>query len=330
MPGLDAVRALASVGYGAGLPLALIAAYGVVALSTRLRRRGAIAVPGLLCVAILAERWVPAAARATFGTTFDLTAHRARPPEEDIRLLREHARGALLDIPYFGDTAGSLVMAEDVLFASYSPRPTAACYISFPSPIAGRVATLAGGLPSPSAADALAALGFGTVLVHVERASPRGPGIFMRRVEQDPAIAQRLTLAGRTERLLAFHLASPVPVSRDVTRLGPAPIPGPTPEVEPGRRRFALPVRNLSPETFRHPDPIAPTEVEARWHAASGDLVRSERVRTLLPLALAANADALLEVELETPPPGIYGLTLHPASQPGHVLAEAAVAVREG
>src|SRR5690606_19648302 len=113
------------------------------------------------------------------------------------------------------------------------------------------------------------------------------------------------TLVGSTERLLAFRLESPVPVARDVGRLGPAPAAGPPAGVEPGRRRFALPVRNLSAETFRHPDPIAPTEVEARWHAAAGGVVRTERVRTLLPLALAPNAEATLEAELETPPPGI-------------------------
>jgi len=87
--------------------------------------------------------------------------------------------------------------------------------------------------------------------------------------------------------------------------------------------------RNPGPETFRHPDPIVPTDCIARWYAVPGERPAGEQaVRPVLPLALAANDTLARRLTLDVPAvPGLYRVTLAPATTPDTVVAAALVAV---
>lgn len=318
LPGLDAVRALASVGRGAILALAPLAGYGVLAAGARAGARGRVLLAALLACALLAERWVPPIARATFGTPLDLAAYVARPPDDDVALLRAGARGALLDIPVRGKgELRGLAGGEDLLLASYSPRPTAACYDSFPSPLQEPLDALVKDLPEPAAVDALVALGFETLLLHVDRVRPRSLEVFTGRVEGDPRIAARVAPLGATERLELFRLSTPLAIGSDPTQLDASGPDAAGASVPPGRSSIPLAFHNRSDRIFRHPAPIAPTPVEARWYGGDGTLVRSEAAALLLPLALAPGATARSAITLDAPAtPGSYVLTIHRAGAP--------------
>jgi len=312
VPGLDAVRALASVGRGAALAAAVVAGYGVLAASELLGRRHAPSIAVLLSAALLAERYVPALAQANFGGSLTLAAYPARPAEEDIALLRAHTSGALLDFPPQLATAQRLGSGEYLLLASYSPGPTAACYNSFPSPLGDQLADLASTLPGTKAVDALVALGFGTLVLHADRVPQRRLTSFTNLVRNDPQIAARVALLGQTERLLLYRLTSPVAIDDEPAQLVAA-APANTTLSASHRTAIEVPFRNSSDRTYAQRAPIAPRRVEARWHTASGELVRVEHAHMIPPLAVASGATAAGRVVLETPDaPGTYVLTIHP------------------
>jgi hypothetical protein len=332
VPGLDAVRALAFVGRGAVLAWSLLAAYGMLVASARLGARGRALLATAVVVLVLAERFQPALAAANFGAPLDLVARAARPDDEDIALLRGHARGALLDIPLRGGP--SLAGAEDLLLASYSPRPTATCYNSFPSPLQPQLAALIKDLPSPAAVDALVALGFETLLLHADRVAPRNLEIFLGQVSGEAQVGARVALLGRTDRLLLFRLSTPLPVASELAQLAATAADGNSASVGTGRSTIAVAFHNGSQQTFLHRAPIVPTRVEARWHDRDGTLALVEQTRMLLPLALAPGATAHSTIELGAPPrPGPYGLTIHLPGDDGaplawtEVIVEAAPAV---
>ena len=301
VPGLDAVRALASVGRVAVLPASLLAGYGVLALSAR---RGAFAsgiAVATLSLLVVAERWMPAVARASFGGELTLVAFPARPPEEDIALLREHAQGAILDLPYAGGEARQLAAGGFLLLDAFSPRPVAACYNSFPSPLDGQMGTLAFALPRASAVDALVALGFETLLLHRERMDPKRVQFFTDLVVVDPAIGERLQLVGRSDRLLVFRMRSPAPVGDDPAQLAAAGPDDDTRALAPGRRTLELAITNRSDRTYAQAQPIVPLPVELRWHDPDGTVVHLERTRALLPIALGPGAQGRVTLALDVP-----------------------------
>jgi len=329
VPGLDAVRALAFVGRGATLAAAVLAGYGIVAVGARLGARGTALLATAVACCALAERYVPALATANFGVTLDLGARDARPADEDIALLRTHAQGALLDIPRAGGPGQSFAGGADLLLASYSPRPTAACYNSYPSPLDPQLGALVTELPGPAAVDALVALGFETLLLHADRVSPRSLEIFMAQVDGDPQVAARVALLGRSERLWLFRLSTPLPVASDPAQLAVAAPDGTMSTVGPGRITLSIAFRNGSERIFLHRSPIARTRVEARWHGSDGAVAQVEQVPVLLPLALAPGATARSSIALAAPPrAGTYFLTLHLPGDPGDApLAWTSVAV---
>jgi hypothetical protein len=328
VPGLDAVRALASVGRVAVLPASLLAGYGVLAL---VAHRGAVA--GRLVVAslgflVIAERWVPAVAHASFGGALDLAAFAARPPEEEIALLRQHARGAILDLPHAGRRSGDVAAGSFLLLDAFSPRPVASCYNSFPSPADAQVGALAFALPRAAAVDALVALGFETLLLHADRMDPKRVRFFTDLVAVDPAIGERLQLVGRSERLLVFRMRSPVPVDDDPAQLAVSGPDGEARAAAPGRRTLEIAFTNASGRTFAQAQPIAPLPVEVRWRALDGTVIHVERKRVLLPIALGPGANARVPIALDVPAhPGEHYLTLATADAPDAPLAWTQVAV---
>lgn len=330
VPGLDAVRALPAIGIGAGLPIAFLAGYGALAVLERVRPRTMVVLLAATVAFVLSSRFHPALARSAFGVpSLRLAAFDARPPEEDIELVRATS-GALLDVPFAWQGARKLAMSDDLLRVSFSPRPTAACYNSFVSPVQRQIDVLAAGLPGRAAGDALAALGFGTVLLEKEQMLPRERARFFEGLRREPKRAQRLQRIGSTERLVAYRIESPTPVRRDFALLA-AGAPSAAPDA-PLRPADGAPLEvvfvNGGSATFRHPDPIAPSDLVVRWARSSGEPVHEERARALLPIALAPGATMTIPFDGVRPPaPGRFVVTVARAGEPGQVLARQTVEV---
>jgi len=172
LPGLDAVRALRYVWFEVVLIASLLAAYGVLFLTSVRQPIVARGVTGLV---------VAAAALELFAPTIAPTSFRVRPLEafaiganDEQRAL--HARiedGAVLDLPLRYDLRGALHdMSYYSFLRGYHGRPAAACYNSFTTPVQAEVAALAARLPAPDAADELYALGFRWIVVHGELVAP--------------------------------------------------------------------------------------------------------------------------------------------------------------
>ena len=113
-----------------------------------------------------------------------------------------------------------------------------------------------------------------------------------------------------------------------------AAIANPTP---PGSRAVASPptagviFRFVGSEgpTFRHPDPILPSEVIVRWRNPAGPTWKETKALVLLPPALASGQHAQVQVNVDVPPePGLYVAELLRAEEPGRVLASRHVTVR--
>ena len=327
VPGVDAVRVLGSTGRVVVLPAALLAGYAVVALTARRGARCAAGVATALSLLVVAERWVPSLARANFGAPLAVEAFTARPPEEDVELLRANARGAILDLPHVG-SANRVAGGGYLMLDAFSPRPVAACYNSFGSPLDAQVAALAGALPRASAVDALAALGFETLLLHADRLDAQRVQFFTDLINVDPAIGERLQLAGRTARLLVFRMTSPAPVANDPAVLVTVAPDAETHTAEAGRRTLELAFTNATDATYAQRPPIVPLAIEARWRDAGGDVVLAERTRALLPIALGPGASARVPVTLEVPArAGNYDLTLALEGAPDAPLAWTRVTV---
>jgi hypothetical protein len=313
IPGLDAVRGLYSLVQGSDLALAFLAAYGVRAVIERLPRAAAVVLVVALSVWIVRTQSVV------------MKAWAAPPAAEDVALL-DRSPGTTLDLPFAppGSLKG-MANADYLLLASYSPRRSSACYASFPSPL--DLSPLANKLPDPGAADALAALGFHTVALHVQDYWRPDLRRFLAQLEASPESQQRLHLIGRTDRLAVYTLVGRTPVQATLEALSAAD-PGTTLELSGPRAQLSLDIVNHTRSVFRHPDPIAPTPLEVRWRDGSGALAGGETVRALLPLALAPGDGQPVTVDVAVPStPGAYTVTLAPAAAPRLVLARATVQV---
>jgi len=330
IPGADAVRGLATLELGTYLAIAFLAGYAVVAVLERLPRRArGIFVVGL-CAAIVVERLHPRLAPWVRSPSTKMTTWQARPPNEDLALLRRTS-GPVLHLPYPRAAGAKAIANADYLrLTSYSPRTSSACHASFASPLEPQMERLAQQLPEPAAADALHALGFRTVLLHVPRFL--GPDLrrFEQRLDSGPG-REQLRPVGRTPTLVAYDLSSRAAVSQDLELLA-AGVEGsdaaPAAQVTGDRAAIVFNIENAGPQVFRHPDPIAPTDLVVRWTRSSGEPVSEQRVRTILPLALAPSSREPLAIELDVPgEPGRYVVAIAPASAPQLILAQRAVGV---
>jgi len=331
VPGLDAVRALQAVALGIGLATSLLAGYGLAALAARLDRRRVLWLTVALCVAMVGVRSYGPLARATFGRTLRLEAWDARPREGDVALLRDLAPGAIVDVPLpYREGHIAFAAGEALLRAAYGPRDSAACYNSFASPVQKQVFLLSEGLPARADAAALAALGFGTVLTRAGEATERMAG---------GVAAATLRERARTDSLAAFDLPAPGAVVEDVGVLaggaaasdaaaGLAPPPLLTSSAA-ATTRVAFPFRNPGAVTFRHPQPLAPSDLLIRWEALDAESPTTTGVaRALLPIALGAGGELPVDVDVATPArPGRYRAGLARASAPDLVLATRVVEV---
>lgn len=295
VPGLDAVRVLSALRFGVFLVIAFLAAYGVLFLVERLRGRSrSLAVSALLLLAIIETLYGPAA-HAVYQWNPNLVADQERPSPGLLELIAKAPDGALLDLPAGRQTGFIPRLSRSIFLAAYHQRPVAACYNSFTTPLQAEVAALAQALPDPKAADALYALGFRILVVH------EGGKAF--RPDTLPALNQmrRLLLIGRTRRQLVFELRSPLAATEDRTALTPAPAATPITVPPASVIEVPLSTRNRSNAVFRHAPPIQPGPLEVEWRDPDGNVVGREKVRALLPIALAPGARTERRLLLRTP-----------------------------
>ena len=329
VPGLKAVRALASVAIGLGIVTSFLAAYGTLALisTLRLRERAQVALVFVLTVVLIGVRFYTPLAHANFGRTLRLNAFEARPPESSIALLRATGRGPTIDYPLRLQDGSEkrLDVAEHLLLASYDPRPQAGCYNSFQSPVNDQVMELIGRLPAPAATDALAALGFETLLVHERRIHPDHLRRFHADMKATEAAGGRLQPLGETSSVRAYRVTSDVPVRTDLASLGP--VANELGQALPPKSPVVLPVGNPTSETFRLTGELGPAPLVLRWLGDGGRVVQEKQVEALLPVALGPGDSMPLRFDVETPPPGTYRVTLARAEEPDRPIAARTVVV---
>jgi hypothetical protein len=318
VPGLDAVRGLYTMVYGTDLVLAVLAAYGVHALTERLPGRARLAVVALLAA------WIGVAQHSP------LTAWAAAPPDEDVALLRR-TDGPVVELPYPAKGALIALANADLLRStSYGPHRSSACYASFATPLEEPMRALLDRLPDAGAIDAVHALGFDALLLRRDRYFPGALARLESTLDGAPELHDRVRLVGRTEKIAVYELTGDVAASSDLAAL--VPDAGATPAalaIAAGTRaKVDFAVANAGATTFRHPDPIAPSDLVLRWTTAAGAPAGAHPARGLLPLALAPGMALPVVVDGEAPAaPGEYLATIALASRTEQVLGRRAVRV---
>jgi len=317
VPGLAAMRVPVHARLGYYLVTAFLAGYGVLWLIEGRARTTQFVVGGVLVASAFVESFYAPVTDFSFRHPVDMTTHRARPDPAVIDLYRRAPAGPVLDVPFSGQAA-----AEYVSLQSHHHRPVAACYNSFFSPLKAQITALAANLPLPSAADALAALGFGSVFVHTNLLPPSASQELRRKIAKDPQVRERLTRIDAAGDVVAYRLASPVPVSSDFELLAVRGRRQRSITVTRPRARIAFVLRNRGKETFRQPDPLAPDDLIVRWLDDAGKPAGESRERALLPIALAPGARFDLGLDVSTPERGgRYVVELARAAQPATILA---------
>jgi hypothetical protein len=226
------------------------------------------------------------------------------------------------------ESPSSVNLARQLLLNAYSPRATAACYNSFVSPVQAQIADLTGQLPDHRAADALAALGFGTVMIDKAHIDPRDLQTFFDGL-QTLDNSERLHPVGKTGRLLAYRLSTGTPVRSDFDLIaGGSSSAAPASATVAASTPLEFTFTNHGSDIFRLPDPIVPSDLVVRWRDAGGQLVQESRARALLPMALAPRASLAITLTLRAPDaPGRYVVDVARAAAPGTVLASRGVEV---
>jgi len=334
VPGLGAVRAFAAARTGFYLTLAVLAGYGVLALTAgRSRRVRAAITAGLLACAGAELFSKPLGDLLLDGSPVPMEVRAAAPPRELVDALKTRLPpGAVLDLPFASEAAGGLVsMSHAVFLASYHQRPVAACYNSWSGPIVADVAGMAARLPDPSALAALRAAGFGSIVVHGElmpaEERSRLAAAFAA-AESAGAGEVRLASLGQVGTHLLFGLAGDIDPERSFTPLAVAPLAADEARILSTGGTIPFRFRNGGTRPYRHPDPIEPTSLVLRWTRQPDGAVTVRETRALLPLALAAGEETARRIPIPEPPdPGRYLVTLAAANEPDDVLARAHVEV---
>ncbi|MCC6764274.1 MAG: hypothetical protein IT293_06395 [Deltaproteobacteria bacterium] len=275
VPGFDAVRRGGAVVTGWYLVASALAGLGVAALG---RGRGAgarAAIALVLVAAALAEVFVPGIARRAFGRTVTLQAYVVRPPDVVLAAYERIPPGAVLDVPYELGRGRFFRMGDFVLAGAYHGHRVAACYNSFLTPLQDDVAHYAARVPGDArAAGALAALGLGSVVVHL--AIPTATGLL-----PSVASAAHLVELARAGTEMLYALPPSAPTTSDPAALAVRLALDPA---DPGR--LAVTFENRGLVTYRHPDPIEPTPLVIRWYGPSDDPRGEVSARVLRPAAL--------------------------------------------
>jgi hypothetical protein len=332
VPGLNAVRALNAIAIGASLVWSFLAAYGILCLIEHRRRVGAIAAVAATTLLTLLFLYHGRIAKPMYSVwSFKLVSWNASPVGQEVQLMRRAGEGAVLDLPYPQmDSPASVQLAHYLMLNAYSPRATAACYNSFVSPVQAQIAQLSELLPDHAAADALAALGFGTVIIDQVVLDPSALQSFFDHLATLDN-AERLRPVGKTGRLLAYRLSTATPVRSDLDMIADSTATASTTAPAATTAPLELVFTNHAREIFRLPDPIAPSDLVVRWRDQHGAIALQEDARALLPMALAPQASFPVTVTLRTPDlPGRYALEVALAASPDTVLTRRVVDVARG
>jgi hypothetical protein len=333
VPGLDVVRGLQFALLGLWVAPALLAAYGVRALTRRLPAALAVAV-GFACAALVAaEPSSPALSIGSYGATFESAAAPFTLPGDVVAMLRESVPdGAVLDLPAADAPLAFPRKGHYLLTAAFHEHPTNACCASFPSPLALDVDVLTNRLPDPRAVDALVALGFRSAVLHREEyASVNDGDVAATRYGGTPVGRSRLVEVGNVRNHTLYRLESGAAVATGIERLAPAGRRGLSERpqtIHPGVAKITLWYANAGPGTYLHPQPYAPTVLGIRWLDGGDATVREDLVSAIVPLAIGAGDLTGREFEVPSPAaPGVYRVMAAPADAPDMVIASATVVV---
>lgn len=328
VPGLDSIRAGAVTGRGATLIATFLAGYGVLVLLERRAPSTRALLTGAVAAVALVEVFVPACATRDFGAAVTMAAHEVRPASDLLALYDRLPAGPVLDVPFDYSAAGILkYMPHYVFFAAYHHRPIGACYDSFVVQVQQDLATLVSRLPDRGAVDALTALGFRSLVVHDELLRRHDPhlGQLASAITvahpPDPELTHLVLLdhaAGHTAYLLEHEVAT----TTSYAALATTEPPTASMTAQPPHVDVFFSFRNGAAATFRHPPPIEPASLLLRWYSTSGALVREDRVREMLPLALAPAQTMVRKIMVPIAVgPGDYQLTLSRGDAPDLVLS---------
>ncbi len=316
LPGLDAVRAGATIGFGAVLAGALLAGYGVLALVDRRSAGVRAAVTIAITIAVLIEVFHPAVATFTFGSSVAMRPYLVRPPAVLLDLYAKTAHEAVLDVPYSFSIGRFFEMVDGVFLSAFHLHPVGACYNSFKLPLHDDIQHMTERLTTDArAVEELHALGFGTLVVNELHA--RGKDQFFK----IGAMSASLTPIGRAAAHSAYRLDGGGPLVTGLAALAVGDAPGKAFVASPPEAWLRFTFRNGSAATYRHPDPIEPARVRIRWRML-GARVREDETMVLLPLALAAEDEVSRLVKVPVPgTAGEYDVTLAAVEEPDLILA---------
>jgi hypothetical protein len=328
VPGLDAIRGAAMIGRGVALVATFLAGYGLLALCERHPPRVRAVAVASLAGAALAEVFIPALAVRSFGAPVTMAANDVRPSAALLAMYDQAADGPILDLPFGYDGHGILFeMPHYVFLGAYHRHPVGACYNSFIVQVQHDIEALATRVPERDAVDALAAIGFRSIVVHDEllgrmhrRLAPLA-GVAAAAHPPDPA-QTHVTLLAQADSHSLYALAHEAPVTTTLAALATPDAATTLVTAHPPTLKLNVVFQNYAPEIFRHPEPIAPDALLVRWYGANGTLAREDRVRALLPLALAPGQSMVRAITIPVAvAPGEYQVTLSPAATPAVVLA---------
>lgn len=324
VPGLDSARSLHLVRIGVVLSLSALAGYGVLALIERLRGSGRFALVAGLSVAAMVETLHPALESFVYGERPGLEVYRGGlvgPYRDFVSAIEPPVLDVPMELPSLG------AQAHFLEWATYHGGATAACYNSFTSPVQRAVAEIAERLPDIRAARALAAVGFSSVVLH-EELVPRlvRKGVAARFEAASQPGFEEVDRAGRH---VVFSLA-PEPVV-DASFGGLATVREiPSAVTDVSGESAPVPFTFLATEqaTYRHPDPVVPSDLVLMWTDATGGSVHRTPFRGLLPLGIAAGdrSTRVLSIPIEVDP-GLYTVRLARSEAPDRFLAAARVRV---
>jgi hypothetical protein len=175
-------------------------------------------------------------------------------------------------------------------------------------PLVGALATA---LPSAEAAEALASLGFGTVVVHREHLPPDMIAAFDAGLVSGENAGGRLQQVGESGDHVVYRLRPLAEASSSIAGLAPPPPARVTIGDGEHEAKVDFVFANRGSVPFVHPEPIAPRDASVQWRDATGGLVQETPVRVLLPLALAPGKSRTRTLTLQPPSSaGTYSVTL--------------------
>ncbi len=325
VPGLDAVRVPGKVVLCLYLALSLLAAYGFQVLVRRAGPAISVGAAAVVMLLVVGGHWYPPSAALGQGSSWLPEAVHFRLPEDRVELLERIEGGAVIDLP--AEPENLFVRAYYLMHSAYHGRPVATCYNSFGSEVPRRVHEVSEALPSAGAVNALAALGFDTVLLHWNRFTPERRLAFRSRLRSALRTNGQLELIGRAKGLSAYRLDGRGPIEDSFDMLTPFAYPK-AQNAETPESAISFRVRNRSSATYRHPDPIEPSDLLIRWDDPAGEEVARATLRSVLPLAIDGEASQSWEVVLPVPvPPGRYRVSVALADDPERWIAERQVKV---